>query len=155
MPTITPGITIHVLYYYSLDFTSTLMSDNDVLKAHKHAKEFNGQSMLKFFDPMEMVKMRMKPHLKNQINNQVLDDKTSNYDYNHKNCILCCTHKKKFDQNVYIPGTNCVGLFYIMPLIIPSELKTSNPTANVFNSQEKAYQDDKDLYWKCDLKSVQ
>ena len=42
-----------------------------------------------------------------------------------------------------------------MPLIIPSGLKASDPTANVFNSREKAYQDDKDFRQKCDLKSVQ
>ena len=49
VPTITPGVTIDVLCYYSPDFTSTLLSDNDVLKANKHAKQFSGQSMLTFF----------------------------------------------------------------------------------------------------------
>ena len=57
VPTITPGITINVLCYYSPDFTSTILSDNNVLKAHKHAKEFSGQLMLKFFDQEEIVKM--------------------------------------------------------------------------------------------------
>ena len=42
-----------------------------------------------------------------------------------------------------------------MPLIIPSGLKASDPTANMFNSREKAYQDDQDFSQKCDLKSVQ
>ena len=152
-PTITPGITINVLCYYSLDFTSTLLYDNDVLKAHKHAKEFNGKSMLKFFDPTEIVKML--PHLNNQINNQVLDDKNSDYDHNYENCILCCTCKKKIDSNVYIPGIICVGLCYIKSLIIPSGLQASNSTANVFNSRKKAYQDGKDFHWKCDFKSLQ
>ena len=42
VPIITPGVTIDVLCYYSPDFTSTLLSDNNVLKAHKHSKEFSG-----------------------------------------------------------------------------------------------------------------
>ena len=66
VPTITPGITIDVLCYYSPDFTSTLLSDNNVLKAHKHAKEFSGQSMLKFFDEAEIVKI--PPDMRDKIN---------------------------------------------------------------------------------------
>ena len=42
-----------------------------------------------------------------------------------------------------------------MPLIIPSGLNASDPTANIFNSREKAYQDDKDFRQQCDLKSIQ
>ena len=153
VPTFTPSITIDVCCYFSPDFISTLLSDNNVLKVHKHAKEFNGQSMLEFFDPSEIVKM--PPYLKNQINNQVLGNKTSDYDHNYGNCILCCTHKKKFDWDVYIHWIICAGLCYTKPLMISSGLKTSDPTANFFKSQEKAYQDDKDFCQKCDLKSVQ
>ena len=80
VPTITPGVTIDVLCYYSPDFTSTLLSDNDVLKAHKHAKEFSGQSMLKFFDEMEIAKM--PPDMRDKINNQVLNEDTLGYDLN-------------------------------------------------------------------------
>ena len=109
--------------------------------------------MLKFFDEMEIAKM--PPNMRNKINNQVLNKDTSEYDHNYGNCILCCTHKRKFNRNVYIPGIICTGLYYIMPLIIPSGLKASNPTANIFNSREKAYQDDEDFRRKCNLKSSQ
>ena len=46
---------------------------------------------------------------------------------------------------MYIPGIIQAGLCYTVSLIIPSDLKASNPIANTFNSQEKAYQDDQDF----------
>ena len=140
VPTITPRVTIDVLCYYSPDFTSTLLLDNDVLKAHKDTKQFSGQSILKFFDELEITEM--PPDMKDKINNQVLNEDTTEYNHNYGNCILCCTHKRKFNRNMYIPGIICAGLCYTMPLIIPSGLKASDPTANIFNSSEKACQDD-------------
>ena len=41
-----------------------------------------------------------------------------------------------------------------MPLVIPSGLQPSDPLATIFNSQEKAYQDDKDSRKSCDLKET-
>ena len=59
--TITKGITIDVLCYYSPEFTSTLLLDNDVLLANKYSGEYIGQSMLKFFDAKEIDKMEELP----------------------------------------------------------------------------------------------
>ena len=42
-----------------------------------------------------------------------------------------------------------------MPLIIPSGLQPSDPAATIFNSQEKAYQDDKDFRKSYNLKAMQ
>ena len=84
---------IHIKVY--LLTLATLLSGNNVFKAHKHAKEFSGQSMLKFFDSAEIV--NMPPDMKDKINNQVLDKKTLGYGHNYGNYILCCTHKKKFN----------------------------------------------------------
>ena len=42
VPTITKGVTINVLCYYSPEFTSTLLLDNDVLLAKKNAKDYVG-----------------------------------------------------------------------------------------------------------------
>ena len=53
-PTVQEGKCIELLCYYSPKFTSTLLSDNDVLKSSKYAKEYSGQSMLKFFDDTEI-----------------------------------------------------------------------------------------------------
>lgn len=55
--TITKGVMIDVLCYYSLEFTSTLLSDNDVILSNKNSSDFTGQSMLKFFDPKELNEM--------------------------------------------------------------------------------------------------
>ena len=47
--TITKGVTIDVLCYYSPEFTSTLLSDNDILLSNNNASDYVGQSMLKLF----------------------------------------------------------------------------------------------------------
>ena len=39
-----------------------------------------------------------------------------------------------------------------MPLIVLNGLQASDPTATIFNSQEKAYKEDKDFRKNCDLK---
>ena len=88
--------------------------------------------MLKFFDELEIAEM--PPEMQDTINNQVFNKATSEYNHNYGNCILCCTHKRKFNKNVYIPGIIRAGLCYTMPLIIPSGLKASDPTTNIFNS---------------------
>ena len=76
-----------------------LLSDNDVLNSNNFSNEYCGQLMLKFFNPGEEV-----PECQwDRIKNQKLDDVTKLYDHNCRNCILACTHKKKFNQNVYIP----------------------------------------------------
>ena len=67
---------------------------------------------------------------------------------------VCCTHKNKHSYNIYIPGIIRAGLCYTIPLIIPSGLQPSDPAATIFNSQEKAYQDDKDFRKSCDLKAM-
>ena len=41
---------IDVLCYYSPHFTSTLLSDRDVLRSSQFAKEYSGQAMIKYFE---------------------------------------------------------------------------------------------------------
>ena len=55
--------------------------------------------MLKFFDTEEQIPETQRDKIKNQ----KLDGVTKCYDNNYGNCILPCTHKKKFDQNIHIP----------------------------------------------------
>ena len=118
-PTIQEGKCIDVKCYYSPEFTSTLLSDNDVLHSSKFGKQYFGQSMLKFFDPDEEISVEQQEQLKNQ----KLDAIVQQYDHNYGNCILACTHKKKFNRNVYIPGIIRAGLCYTMLLVILSGLK--------------------------------
>ena len=96
--TITKGVIIEVLYYYSPEFISSLVSDNDVLLSNKNASDYVGQSMLKFFDQKELDKMERLPipNLQRQvakIHKQKLGDTTKCYTHNYGNCMLCCTHK--------------------------------------------------------------
>ena len=109
VPTINKGVTIDVLCYYSPEFTSTLLSDNDVILSNKNSGDFTGQSMLKFFNPKELDEMEELPIPKLQqqavaIQKQELDDKSKKYTLNYRNCMLCCTHKNKHSCNIYIPG---------------------------------------------------
>ena len=49
VPTIHDGVTMKIKCYYSPEFTSTLLSDNDILEALPMRKDYCGQSMLKVF----------------------------------------------------------------------------------------------------------
>ena len=86
--------------------------------------------MLKFFEPEEELPETQKQ----RVRNQRLDDVTKQYDHNFGNCILACTHKKKSNRNVYIPGIIRAGLSYTMPLILPSGLRATDPSASILNS---------------------
>ena len=57
VPTITRGVMIDVLCYYSPEFTSTLLSDNDVILSNKNSGDYTGQLMLKFFNHKELDEM--------------------------------------------------------------------------------------------------
>lgn len=55
VPTVQEGQYIDVCCCYSLEFTSNLLSDNNVLCSNKFCKEYCGQSMLNFFEPEEEI----------------------------------------------------------------------------------------------------
>lgn len=106
--------------------------------------------MLKFFNPDE----ELPEAEENTIKNQKLDKVTEKYDHNYMNCIITCTHRKKFNSNIYILRIIKVGLFYTILLIIPSGLSTKDPYATVLNSRDKAYNDDADFRKKWYLLSM-
>ena len=100
VPTITKGVTIDILCYYSPEFTSTLLSDNDVILSNKNSGDYTGQLMLKFFNHMELDEMEELPIPKLQqqaaaIRKQELDKIIKKYTLNYGNYMLCCTHKNK------------------------------------------------------------
>ena len=64
--------------------------------------------MLKFFEPDEIEEL---PEVeRDKVRAQQLDAVTETYNHNYGNCILTCTHRKKFNRNVYIPGIKRAGL---------------------------------------------
>ena len=156
--TITKGVTIDVFCYYSPKLTSTLLSDNNILLANKNTGEYVEQFMLKFFnqediDEMEKLSIWKLQKQAAKIREQELNITIKKYTHNFGNCMLCCTHKNKFNCNIYITGIIQAGLCYAMHLAIPSGLKSSDPAASIFNSQEKVYKED--IFWKsCDLKMM-
>ena len=87
--------------------------------------------MIKFFEPGEIAEL---PNVhRNKLKGQKLDQVTEKYDNNYGNCILVCTHKSKYNRNIYIPGVIRAGLCYTMPLILPrcddtiEELQAKDP----------------------------
>ena len=128
VPTIQERKCIDVRCYYSLEFTSTLLSDNDVRFSSRFSKEYSEQLMLKFFNSDE----ELPEDQQEQIWNQKLDEVTRNY-------IIMCTHKNKSNQKFYLPGIICAELCYTMPLIIPSGLQSMDPHTSVLSSREKTY----------------
>ena len=142
VPNIAKGVTINILCYYSPEFISTLLSDNDVLLANNNASNYVEQLIMKVFDQKELDKIEKLPipNLCRQaakIRKQESDNTTKHYTHNYGNCMICYTHKNKFNWNIYIPGIICVGLCYTIPLIIPNGLQASDPAATISNSKRR------------------
>ena len=153
VPTIEQGKWIDIKCFYSPDFTSTLLSDNDVLLANPYHKHYVGQSMLKFFEPDEINDLPTPE--KARVENQQLDRVTEQYDHNFGNCILSCTHRAKSNRNIYIPGIIRSGLCYTLPLLIPPGVIASNhPSATPLNSLDKALDVDPVFNLNCKQKSL-
>lgn len=70
-------------FYFSPEFTSTFLSNNGVLNSNQFSKEYSGQLMLKFFEDGEEIPDKDQERDKNQN----LDDITSLYVHNFRNCI--------------------------------------------------------------------
>ena len=91
VPTIQEGKCIDVQCCYSPEFTSTFLSDHDVVCSSKFGKEYCRQLMLKFFKLEE----ELREDQQEQIKNHKLDEVTKQYNHNFGNCILACTCTKK------------------------------------------------------------
>ena len=78
---------LDILCFYSLHFTSNLLSDRDLLRSSPHSKKFSGQVMTKYFD----------------LNNEILHQ-----DLMEKGCVdlqkQTCIHNKLKRNNIEIPG---------------------------------------------------
>ena len=79
---------------------------------------YSSQSILKFFNPEEVVPKKER----DKINNQKLDEVAELYGHTYGNYILSCTHKKKYIYiYIYILGIILAGICYMMLLITPFE----------------------------------
>lgn len=154
VPTIHKDVFLKIKCYYSLEFTSTLLPDNDILKELQMKKDYCEQLMMRFFEQAEIDELPVEE--RDKIRNQKLDDFTRTYDHNYGNYILCCTHKRKFNRNIYVPGVIRNGLCYTMPLMISRKrLPADFKEATVVNSFDKAYQEDLPFRKACDAKAVE
>ena len=128
---------IDIECFYSPSFSSTLLSDNDIIKATGHHKDFYGQSIDKFFD-----------HDEEQIQHDIKegDFNIEKRDYNKDtgHCIIVCHHKVTRNKNIIIPGIIKHAQCFTRPIIIPN-LPEEHPAATACNSFAKAYKDDPSL----------
>ena len=77
---------IDVLCYYSPHFTSTLLSDRDVLRSSQFAKEYSGQAMIKYF---ELDDEKINKDLAAQ---GCIDVTLPDYQMDYGHCTLTCIH---------------------------------------------------------------
>ena len=121
---------IDVRCYYSPLFTSSLLSDNDVLRAAGGGKkgEYYKCKLEKFFAPNE-------EKLDEDLKYCKADPTKVDYHYNYGDCMLVCKHDKKQNRTFSVPGIIKSGLCYTHPIIIP-EYSADDPQATEFNSPE-------------------
>ena len=91
---------LDVLCYYSPHFTSTLLSDRDVLLANPCAKEYLGQVMSK--KNFDLNSKRVNDNLRKRVCVNLQD--VDGYHLNYGNCALTCVHVSKQRRNIEIPG---------------------------------------------------
>ena len=119
---------IDVLCYYSPHFTSTLLSERDVLRSSTYAKEFSGQVMTKYFELNDdKVNQDLLSKGSIDLNHQ------SDYQMDYGSCTLTCVHRKLPCKNIEIPGIIRGGLCFTLPLILP-DLPKDHPEACILNS---------------------
>ena len=135
---------IDVLCYYSPHFTSTLLSERDVLRSSTYAKEFSGQVMTEYFELNdEKVNQDLLSKGSIDLNRQ------SDYQMDYGNCTLTCVHQKLPFKNIEIPGIIRDGLCFTLPLILP-DLPKDHPEACILNSFQLAYENDPNFKQECD-----
>ena len=96
---------IDVLCYYSPHFTSTLLSEQDVLRSSQFAKEFSDQVMTKYFE-LNDEKVNKDMLLKGSVDLKSQSD----YQRDYGSCTLICVHHKLKRKNIEIPGIIRGGL---------------------------------------------
>ena len=90
---------IDVLCYYSPHFTSTLLSEQDVLQSSQFAKELSGQVMTNYF---ELNNNKVNKDLSSK--NYVDLDLYSDYQMDYGSCTFSFVHHKLKRKNIEIPG---------------------------------------------------
>ena len=123
-------IDVHV--YYSPSFTSTLLSDRDILFATPFRNDYSGQVMSKYFD---LNNEKLCQDL--ETNGSVNLNNVATYNTDYGSCALTCVHRTTKAKNIVIPGIIRAGLCFTLPLILP-DLDPDHPDATILNSSSLA-----------------
>ena len=101
---------LDILCFHSPHFTSTLLSDRDILRLSPYSKEFLGQVMTKYFD---LNNERLHQDLKEK---SCVDlQKQNEYHMDYGRYTLTCIHNKLKRKNIEIPGIVQGGLCFTLP----------------------------------------
>ena len=123
--------------YYLTHFTSTLLSDCDLLRSSTFAKDFSGQILTKYFElNNEVIQNDLKHKGRVNLNNN------QQYHMDYSTCTLTCIHKKLKRFDIEIPGIIFGGLCYTLPIEVPDQ-SIDHPRANLFNCSQLMYEGDK------------
>ena len=121
---------VDVRCYYSHSFSSTLLSDSDIIRCTGTHQDYSGQSTDKFFDESD----KMQSDLAKGIFSL---DKHYNVDTGY--CMVTCHHKRTRRKNIILPGIIRYGQCFSSPIVIPA-LPTDHPlaTSQHFINQAKS-----------------
>ena len=97
--------------YYSLNFTSTLLSEADVRRATRCPREYGQQVLAKLFAINEEAVVKDLSSGKNIDHNNAAE-----YQLDFGNCKLICFHRSTKSWNIEVPRIIQSGLCYTLPL---------------------------------------
>ena len=120
---------LDVTCYYSLHFSTTLLSQVSVIEATDHSKEFTSQRMELFFAYNKGV-------LDQDFCSNTINFDSVEYNHDYGTYMLTCVNCQKHSRSLYVPGIIRSGLCFTQPLIVPS-LGEDKPKATVLNSLER------------------
>ena len=119
IPALTPAGYVDVKCYYSPHFSTTLLSESDLVAATGCPKAYSGQSTNKFFD---------FDH--DAINRDIAKGVISlekHYSVDSGHCLVTCHHKQNRRKDLVICGIICSGQCYTQPIVLPTA-KPSEPS---------------------------
>ena len=123
---------IDVRCYYSPHFSSTLLSESDLILSTGAAGNYSGQSTTKYFDWDNDT-------IEKQLSNGIISFQ-KHYNLDSGNCIVTCHHKNNKRKDLIIYGTIISGQCYTHPIILPNDGPTPIPPSKSIDDRMTALQ---------------
>ena len=136
---------VDIVCYYSPSFSTTLISDSDIIRCTGFPQDYSGQSTQKFFEQSDRLSQAHRQ-------GEYLIDKLYNVD--EGNCLITCHHKRNSNRNIILPGIIKYGQCFSGNLILP-KLDPDHPivTSQILLNQAK--QNDPSFAQLCKDEAIQ